>query len=103
MWNVPGAPPRWRGDGSWWPFQVSNPTTQTAVGFTVTLNMNGTTVYTSWNGNFSGPSGTVTVTPAFDWNRILEPGETDTSIGFCANRAAPGSNVASAVNTTPGG
>jgi hypothetical protein len=79
---------------------VTNDTSETAVNFSVVLNMNGTSIYTSWNGNFSGSTGSVTVTPAFDWNRVLEPGETDSSIGFCANRAASGTNVAIVQTTT---
>jgi hypothetical protein len=72
---------------------VTNNAAQPTTGYTVTLNTNASTIYTSWNGNFSGASGTVTVTPGFPWNVSIPPGATDSSIGFCANRAVPGSGT----------
>ncbi len=77
---------------------VTNDSAATATGFTVTLAMNGATIYTSWNATFSGGS-MVTVTP-FASHATLTPGENDSSIGFCANRAVPGVGSPSVVSTT---
>ena len=71
---------------------VTNSAGSPTTNWTVTLNTRGTDIYTQWNGNFSGTNGLVTVTPA-GWNNIIYPGATDTSIGFCANRTAGGSEL----------
>ena len=55
-------------------------------------------VSTTWNGTFSANSGNVTVTP-ISWNKVIQPGATDTSAGFCANRPS-GSAVALPVSIT---
>jgi len=78
---------------------VRNSSASLATGFTVTLNTNGATIYTSWNGTFSATSGAITITP-LDWNARLDPGEIDTSIGFCANRAVAGTTLPLVVSTT---
>ncbi len=79
---------------------VNNSSASLATSYTVNLNTNASTIYTSWNGTFSGSTGAVTVTPAFSWNATLDPGETDGSIGFCANRTVPGSGVLPTVVST---
>lgn len=73
--------------------RVTNGTTLPTTNFSVSLNTNQSTIYTSWNGNFSAFSGVISVTPAFDWNRVIPPGATNDSVGFCANRTVPGSGV----------
>jgi hypothetical protein len=72
---------------------VTNLRSVPTVNWTLSLNTNQSTIYTSWNGSFSGSSGAVTVTPGFSWNQVIDPGETDSSIGFCANRTVPGSGL----------
>ncbi len=62
----------------------------TAVGWTATVNTNGSTIYNRWNGTFSGTWGSVTAVPNQTYNIVIDPGETDTSVGFCAHRNAPG-------------
>jgi len=63
------------------------------LNWSVNLNISGATTYTTWNGNFSGTTGAVTVSPAAPFNQAVAPGASDNSIGFCANRASPGSGV----------
>ncbi len=72
----------------------NSPTTTWQVAF----DTHGTSIYTSWNGTFSANNGMVTVTP-ISWNRVIQPGATDSSIGFCANRSS-GSAVATPVSAT---
>ena len=71
--------------------EVTNVATAATVNWTASLNANKTTIYTSWNASFSGTSGIVTITPSFASNQVVDPGETDASIGFCANRNIAGS------------
>ncbi len=68
---------------------VTNPATVPTTNWSVSLNLNGSTITQTWNGVFSGSSGAITVGPGFDWNRIIPPGQTNTSVGFCAARPAP--------------
>lgn len=81
---------------------VTNNSASSTSSFTVNLNTNASTIYTSWNGTFSGSSGAVTVTPCCSWNASLSPGETDSSIGFCANRSTPGSGTLPIVVSSSG-
>lgn len=73
--------------------RVTNNGTTPTTGWTVVLDTNQASRYTSWNGNFSGNSGVINVTPSFFWNQAIAPGATDTSVGFCANRNVPGSGT----------
>jgi len=77
---------------------VKNNGTKATTNWSAVVNTNGTTVYTTWNGTFSANSGNVTVAP-LSWNKVIQPGVTDTSIGFCANRPS-GSAVALPVSIT---
>jgi Ca2+-binding RTX toxin-like protein len=81
---------------------VTNSGTTATTSFTVNLNTNASTIYTSWNGNFVGSSGPVSVTPCCSWNTVVDPGETDSSIGFCANRTVSGSGTLPFVVSTTG-
>jgi hypothetical protein len=69
---------------------VTNTTAQPTTNWSVTLNLGASTTYTTWNGNFSAATGTVNVSPSFSWNQVIPPGATTNSVGFCANRNAPG-------------
>jgi hypothetical protein len=71
--------------------QTTNAATAATTNWTATLDTNQTTIFTSWNAAFSGNSGIITVAPSFASNRVIDPGETDASIGFCANRNVAGS------------
>ncbi len=59
------------------------PTTNWSAAF----NLNGTTIYDKWNINTSASSGSITVTPFAGW-RVIAPGASTNSLGFCANRPA---------------
>jgi Ca2+-binding RTX toxin-like protein len=71
---------------------VTNTNSVPTTNWIASINTNQSTIYTTWMGNFSG-SGTVTVTPALASNQVIDPSETDGSIGFCANRNVSGSGV----------
>lgn len=72
--------------------RVTNNAPLATSDFSVSFDTNASTLYTSWNAAFSGASGVVSVTP-LSWNRVIAPGATSSSIGFCANRSTPGSGV----------
>jgi hypothetical protein len=71
---------------------VTNATTGPITTWSVLIDTNQSSTFTTWNGSFGASAGAVTIL-AFDWNRTLDPGETDRSIGFCANRNVPGSGT----------
>jgi hypothetical protein len=89
---VLGIPANWAG-GYCAVINVTNNSTQPTTTWSVSLNTNQATIYTSWNGNFPVESGAVTVTPAFSWNQVIAPGATNDSVGFCANRNVSGSGT----------
>jgi len=72
--------------------RVTNNALQPTTNFSVTFNTNQSTIYTNWNGTFSGNSGLVTASPQ-SWNRVIAPGATNSTMGFCANRTTVGSGV----------
>jgi hypothetical protein len=73
--------------------RVINNAAVPTTNWNVVVNLNGSTTYTTWNGVFTGTSGTITVTPAATFNQAVPPGATDASVGFCANRANPNSGL----------
>ncbi|MEI8634377.1 cellulose binding domain-containing protein [Vibrio sp. PP-XX7] len=56
----------------------------TAAEWHVTVEIEGT-ITNLWNGTWHQDGSTLTV-QGLDWNKILQPGETSTSVGFCATR-----------------
>jgi cellulase/cellobiase CelA1 len=78
---------------------VTNDASIATSSFSVELDTNGSAIYTAWSGTFSGASGAVTVSP-LEWNGAVGPGQTGSSIGFCANRTSGGTAVPFVVNTT---
>jgi cellulase/cellobiase CelA1 len=60
---------------------------------TTTLNTNQSSIYNSWNANYSGGGPQYTVTP-IGYNSNISPGGSQT-VGFCANKQ--GSNWQPAV------
>jgi len=70
------------------------------TGWVATINTGGSSIYNRWNGSFSGTWGTVTAAPNQSWNLTIDPGETDTSVGFCARRWFPG-QMATLVSIVP--
>jgi hypothetical protein len=79
---------------------VINPSSAGFSSWSVLIDTNQAVPYTTWNGLFSSSSGIVSVAPAFTWNLQLAPNETDSSIGFCANRDVPGSGTLPVVLST---
>jgi hypothetical protein len=77
---------------------VTNNGTVASSSWTVVVNTQQSSMYTSWDGNFSGVSGQVTVTsvPA---NAVIQPGQTQ-SAGFCANRNSGTNNNPTVVSAT---
>ena len=67
--------------------------------WTASIDTHGTTIYTSWNGNFTGSNGNISVTPV-SWNASIGANSTNDSIGFCANRPGFGTSVATVTNAT---
>jgi hypothetical protein len=66
----------------------------------VGLNLNGGTIYTSWNGSFTGSSGSINVTPCCSWNSVIQPGQVNNQAGFCVNYGGGSkATVTSAVGT----
>lgn len=72
--------------------QASLPTTN----WSATIDTHGTTLYTSWNGTFSGATGILSILP-IGWNNVIQPGSTDSSVGFCANRLNGGTALPTVV------
>ncbi|HEY5954971.1 MAG TPA: AGE family epimerase/isomerase [Polyangiaceae bacterium] len=62
---------------------IANNGSATASTWTVVLELNQATIYTSWNANFSGNGSRKTITPV-SWNATIAPGTMQT-IGYCAN------------------
>jgi cytochrome c peroxidase len=65
---------------------VTNNGTAPTTSWSVGIALDGTTIYTSWNGTFTGSTGNASVTPCCSWNSVIQPGETQQSVGFCARR-----------------
>jgi Ca2+-binding RTX toxin-like protein len=70
---------------------ATNPTAQNATSWGVTFQLTNANISTSSNGLYNGATGTITVLPSMSSNQELSPGETDATIGFCANRTVSGS------------
>jgi hypothetical protein len=70
--------------------------------WSVVINTQGTAIYSNWNAAFSGTSGTVTLTNSQAFNASIPAGATafDPSVGFCANRTAGSSTVATVVSAS---
>jgi cellulase/cellobiase CelA1 len=82
--------------------RVTNGASIPTASWNVGLNTNFSTIYSRWNGVFSGSSGAVNVGPIAPWNAVIQPGTTNTSVGFCANRAFPGSGTLPFVTSATG-
>jgi hypothetical protein len=69
---------------------VTNTGTLASTTWSAVINTQQASIYTNWNGTFSGASGQVSVTP-LSGHAVIQPGQTIASVGFCANRN-PGTN-----------
>lgn len=82
--------------------RINNNSTETVTDWSVDADLGQSTIFTSWNGNFSSNSGTTTIAPKFNWNNSIAPGAIQQSIGFCAFRRNPLNRVLpSIISSTP--
>lgn len=81
---------------------VINNALQPTVYWNVQVNIPQATTYTTWNGFFTANTGLATIFPAGNnnFNFKIEPGATDNSIGFCANRNPGTGALPSVLNAT---
>src|SRR6188768_3141502 len=70
---------------------IINSGTATASTWVVVLELNQASIYSSWNGTFTGSGSRKTITPV-GWNASVAPGTTLQAFGYCANTT--GSNSA---------
>jgi hypothetical protein len=81
--------------------RVANGTSQPTTTYSVTLDMNGTTMRSDrWSGTFSGSTGVVTVVPA-SYHQVVAPGAVDTQMGFCGNKPLGSALLPSVTSATP--
>jgi hypothetical protein len=73
-----------------------------ALSWSVNVNINAATAFTTWNGSFSSATGLSTITPSLATNQNIPAFGTDNSIGFCANRTVPGSGALPSVVSSTG-
>src|SRR6187551_3803286 len=73
---------------------ITNSGSAAASTWVVVLELNQASIYSSWNGNFSGSGSRKTVTPV-GWNASVPAGATLQAFGYCANTT--GSNSAPAI------
>lgn len=75
---------------------VENDAPTATTTWNVGLELQGTQIFDTWNGYFSGDwsSGPVTVTPSEPWNMSIQPGASNDTVGFCAHRPGGGSAIA---------
>jgi cellulase/cellobiase CelA1 len=71
---------------------VTNVEDVSTLDWSTTMYTTQSTIFTSWNAAFTPSSGPISVTPTAPY-RAIDPGETNGSIGFCANRTVPGSGL----------
>src|SRR6188768_4407263 len=83
---------------------IINSGTATASTWVVVLELNQASIYSSWNGNFSGSGSRKTVTPV-GWNASVGAGATLQAFGYCANTTGSNSTptVVSPLGNTGGG
>lgn len=79
--------------------KVQNFAAQATSSWQVALNLGQSTIFTNWNGSFSGASNTINVT-SVGWNGAIAPGAAITSTGFCADRPNGTSSTALVVSTS---
>jgi hypothetical protein len=73
-----------------------------ASSWSVDVNINAATTFTTWNGNFSSATGLSTITPSIASNQTIPAFGSDNSIGFCANRMVPSSGALPSVVSSTG-
>jgi parallel beta-helix repeat protein len=66
--------------------QVGNPNPVATTNWSVSLDLNGTTITSRQNLNSTGTTGTVTLTPSVAANRVISASGVTVGLGFCASR-----------------
>jgi hypothetical protein len=66
---------------------VTNHTSRATSDWSFTIDIGDTTITESWNGLFSGATGTITIEPEFSWQLGIPGGQTMSHTGFCASKA----------------
>jgi predicted outer membrane repeat protein len=79
---------------------VTNGNTAPTTNWSVTLNTNGTQIYNIWNLTATGASGQIVATPTAQWSRVIAPGASSHSLGFCANRPGGGTALPTVVGAS---
>jgi endoglucanase len=79
---------------------VKNGGSSSINGWTAVVSTPSATVYTSWNGTYTGASPSFTFKPSADWAAKLGAGASAT-IGFCANRSSGSAAPALSAVTSP--
>jgi hypothetical protein len=74
------------GDGFCVELSVSNPTSDPTTDWAASFDLNGAVITQMWNLLSTGTSGTITVTPQFDWAEVIPARGASHSLGFCAWR-----------------
>jgi cellulase/cellobiase CelA1 len=69
---------------------ATNSATVPTTNWSAQFNIGDGHTYTTWNGNFSSNTGTITVSPTIAGSKTIAPGGTDSSVGFCVNRGPSG-------------
>jgi hypothetical protein len=64
---------------------IQNPEQSSTASWLIEIDIDDDVIYDPWNANFTAYTGRMTLTPLY-WNTEIEPGETNVSVGFCANR-----------------
>jgi hypothetical protein len=73
--------------------QVKNLSSVATSNWSASINLQTDNLANSWNGSFAGSSGVIAVVPSYNADRVIAPGATDSSLGFCVNRAASGTGT----------
>jgi hypothetical protein len=71
---------------------IHNPEPTATTGWLLQLDLGPDTIYAPWNAEFSALTGKMTLLPLF-WNKAIQSGETNVSVGFCVNRAAQNGSI----------
>lgn len=87
------------GSGYCMGLQLTNDGNEPTSSWQAVVDFQNTTVRDLWGASASGTTGQVTL-DSLAWNSVLNPGASNGSVGFCANRPMGGSAVATLVDVT---
>jgi hypothetical protein len=78
--------------------EMTNGASFATKGWSVLVDLNGSTTSSAWSGNYSPLPDGFQVNH-LSWNAVIQPGQTSAQVGFCANRSG-GAAVAEIVSAT---